>query len=193
MRKEHCWLLLTALCLPPQLAAQDYYSPIVRDSRPVTFRVEAPKARVVEVQIDGERIALREKADRWEGESHPLPPGIHDYVFAPNNATTRGAMGGVILVWAVITAQLFGSRSRATAWFDRLLRVLVWGIVACFGLVAIRAGIEHPGEILRGFLAFRVPESRGDVSGIALVISGLATSVGVNMVFLYPYTLLARG
>jgi len=106
---------------------------------------------------------------------------------------SRGAAGVLILIWAVVTAQLFGTRTRLSAWFDRLLKTLVWGIVVCFGIVAVRAGIEDPVAILRGLFSFRIPASRGDASGIALVLAGLATAVGVNMVFLYPYTLLARG
>ena len=105
----------------------------------------------------------------------------------------RGAMGGLILVWAVTTSQLFGARSKWTDGFDRILKFLIWTIVLCFGLVALKAGISEPGAILRGFFSFRVPESRGDVTGLSLVITGLAAAVGVNMVFLYPYTLLARG
>ena len=105
----------------------------------------------------------------------------------------RGAAGVMILVWAVVTAQLFGSRSKWTARFDRILKIMIWLIVLSFGLVAVKAGIDDPGAIARGFLGFAIPEDRGDVSAAALIISGLAAAVGVNMVFLYPYTLLARG
>ncbi len=106
---------------------------------------------------------------------------------------SRGAAGVAILVWAVVTAQLFGTRTRLSAWFDRLLKALVWVIVLCLGMVAVRAGIGEPEAIVRGLVSLRIPGTRGDASGMALVLAGLATSVGVNMVFLYPYTLLARG
>ncbi len=105
----------------------------------------------------------------------------------------RGMAGVLILIWAVITAQLYGSRSKWTARFDRFLKVMIWMIVLSFGLVAVKAGIDNPGAILRGFFAFEFPDDRGDVTSAALIISGLAAAVGVNMVFLYPYTLLARG
>ncbi|MHC4378767.1 MAG: divalent metal cation transporter [Planctomycetota bacterium] len=105
----------------------------------------------------------------------------------------RFGAGLAILLWAVITAQTFGSGGAANRIFERVLRWMVWMIVALFGVVAVRAGIDDPGAILRGFTSFRLPEDRGDVAAIALVISGLAAAVGVNMLFLYPYTLLARG
>ena len=105
----------------------------------------------------------------------------------------RGAAGILILIWAVFTAQAFGTRSRWTALFDRGLKIMIWLIVISFGLVAFKAGVNDPGAILRGFVTFQVPDDRGDVTSAALIISGLAAAVGVNMVFLYPYTLLARG
>ena len=106
---------------------------------------------------------------------------------------SRGAMGAVVLTWAVVTAQMFGSGSRWSRRFEKLLRVLVWTIIACFAVVVVRTGIPSAGTLARGYLGFRIPADRGDVSGVALVLGGLAAAVVVNMVFLYPYTLLARG
>jgi hypothetical protein len=68
--------------------------------------------------------------------------------------------------------------------------------VLAFGVVAVRVGADDPGAIgaiLRGLTSFRLPADRGEVSALALVLTGIATAVGINMVFLYPYTLLARG
>ena len=42
-------------------------------------------------------------------------------------------------------------------------------------------------------LPFEVPDDRAGVAAVTLVLSGLSAAVGVNMVFLYPYTLLAKG
>ena len=108
-------------------------------------------------------------------------------------AIPRGLAGLLILVWAVVTAQSFGGRTRWTQWFDRILKFMVWGIVVAFGVVALRAGIDDPGAIWRGLTSFKVPADRGEASGLALVLTGIATAVGINMIFLYPYTLLARG
>jgi manganese transport protein len=74
-----------------------------------------------------------------------------------------------------------------------LLQAMVWGVVACFALVVLRTGIPDWGAVARGFLAFEVPGERNGVAGATLVLSGLAAAVGVNMLFLYPYSLLARG
>lgn len=103
-----------------------------------------------------------------------------------------GAAGTGVLAWAVVTAQLSAGRSRATRTFDTLLKVLVWTIVGCFGWVVFQTGVDW-GALFGGLFGFSIPDDRGEVSGAALVISGLSAAVVVNMVFLYPYTLLARG
>jgi hypothetical protein len=45
-------------------------------------------------------------------------------------------------------------------------------------------------ELLKGFFGFHIPSDR---QGITIVLGLLGAAVGVNMTFLYPYTLLARG
>ena len=49
------------------------------------------------------------------------------------------------------------------------------------------------GALAKGFFTFGIPSEKNGVEGWVLVLSGLAAAVGVNMVFLYPYSLLARG
>lgn len=104
----------------------------------------------------------------------------------------RFGMGLLVLAWAVPTALGFGASGSLQRAFDRLMRWMVWGIVALFGVVAFRLGFADPGAVIAGFVP-SLPADRGEVSALSVVISGLATAVGVNMTFLYPYTLLARG
>ena len=68
---------------------------------------------------------------------------------------------------------------------------MVWGIVMCFGYVVFKTGVDWSG-VAEG-LTFQLPESREGVAAVTLVLSGLSAAVGVNMLFLYPYSLLARG
>ncbi len=103
------------------------------------------------------------------------------------------AMGGAVLAWAIFVSGLYGRSQAAVRRYERILQAMVWGIVACFGWVVFRTGIDDPHALVRGFLAFEIPSTKNGVAGITLVLSGLSAAVGVNMVFLYPYTLLARG
>lgn len=108
-------------------------------------------------------------------------------------AVPRWLMGVLVLAWAVPTALSFGSGKKFASAFDTLMRWMVWLIVAMFGVVAFRLGFgEHASEIASGFVP-HIPLDRGDVRADDVIVAGLATAVGINMTFLYPYTLLARG
>jgi Mn2+/Fe2+ NRAMP family transporter len=102
-------------------------------------------------------------------------------------------MGGGIVVWALVISGLYGRSPAAARAYERLLQAMVWGIVLCFAWVVFRTGLPDAETLLRGFTGFALPETRNGIASVTLVLSGLSAAVGVNMVFLYPYTLLARG
>ncbi len=101
--------------------------------------------------------------------------------------------GILILAWAIGLSLLYGSSYRLVRVYERILKYIVWGVIACFGLVVARTGIPDPGALLRGFVAFEIPADRSGVAAATLVASTFAAAVGINMLFLYPYSLLARG
>ena len=101
--------------------------------------------------------------------------------------------GAIALVWCVGVSSLYGTADRWVRVYEWLLQAMVWGIVVCFAWVVYQTGVADWGALVRGFLAFEVPDTKAGVAGVTLVLSGMAAAVGVNMVFLYPYTLLARG
>ena len=99
----------------------------------------------------------------------------------------------LVLAWAIGLSMLYGRSPRLIRLYERLLKYIVWSTVFCFGAVVIKTGIDDWGALARGFFAFEIPEGKGAVKGSFVVISGLSAAVGINMVFLYPYSLLARG
>jgi Mn2+/Fe2+ NRAMP family transporter len=105
---------------------------------------------------------------------------------------TPMAASTLVLAWAVAFSFLYGSSPRLARVYERALKYMVWGIVLCFGLVVARTGVDW-GAAARGLFGFRIPAERNGVSGATVVLSGLSAAVGVNMLFLYPYSLLARG
>ena len=107
-------------------------------------------------------------------------------------------MSLVVLAWAIALSFMYGGSPALIRWYERLLKYMVWGIVLCFGWVVIRTGVDDWGALFKGFIPFQIPAAKelpsGEtIQGATLVISGLAAAVGINMVFLYPYSLLARG
>lgn len=104
----------------------------------------------------------------------------------------RWIAGFAVLAWAVPTALSFGSASKFHRSFERVIRWMIWTVVALFALVAARVAPADAREIASGF-APSIPGAVQGVEALPVILSGLATAVGVNMTFLYPYTLLARG
>lgn len=81
-----------------------------------------------------------------------------------------------------------GSRRSIRA-FERILKYMLMFMVAAFLLVVIKTGIDW-GQLFKGYFSFHIPSTH---EGITIVLGQLGAAVGVNMTFLYPYTLLARG
>ena len=102
-------------------------------------------------------------------------------------------MGLVALAWCVSVALLYDARPQLVRTYENIIKGMVWFIIACFGFVVIKTGIPSPGDLFDGLVSFRIPGENKGVQGLTLVVSGLAAAVGVNMVFVYPYTLRKRG
>lgn len=134
----------------------------------------------------------------WHFSQYALASALVSELAAQGGAELgRGLGGGLVLVWAVVSAQLFASGSKGMAWFDRLLKILVWTIVGCFAYTVAKTGVDW-GAVGSGLIPFRVPDDvatadGGSISGLQTVMAGLGAAVVINMIFLYPYTLLARG
>lgn len=134
----------------------------------------------------------------WHFSQYALASALVSELAAQGGAElSRGLGGGLVLVWAVVSAQLFASGSKGMAWFDRLLKILVWTIVGCFAYTVAKTGVDW-GAVGSGLIPFRVPDDvatadGGSISGLQTVMAGLGAAVVINMIFLYPYTLLARG
>jgi len=77
--------------------------------------------------------------------------------------------------------------------FDRVLKGLIWLILMCFLVVIVRATLAGEvawGAVLRGFIPHRIPT---DSYGVTTVMAAFGAAVGINMTFLFGYSLLARG
>ncbi|RPJ01077.1 MAG: hypothetical protein EHM31_06670, partial [Candidatus Aminicenantes bacterium] len=98
------------------------------------------------------------------------------------------ALGLLIAATALCWSYGQGSR-RSVRLFERALKYLVLLMSFFFLLVVIKTGIDFKA-LIRGFFGFHLPHDR---EGLTIVLGALGAAVGVNMTFLYPYTLLARG
>jgi len=109
----------------------------------------------------------------------------------------RWLMGGVALVWCVTVALLYTKSSRLVRVYENILKGMVWLIIVCFAIVVAKAGVPEPGRLLAGLVP-HIPENLttpdgGTIKAVVVIVSGLSAAVGVNMLFVYPYTLRRRG
>ena len=102
----------------------------------------------------------------------------------------KGPIAVLLLVFATSICWSYGRGSRkAIRVFEQTLKYMLMFMVISFLLVVIKTGVNW-GELIKGFFSFHIPHTR---EGITIVLGQLGAAVGVNMTFLYPYTLLARG
>ena len=102
--------------------------------------------------------------------------------------------GLVILVLNVITVWSYGSSRRGIKLYETFLRVMISLVILSFALVVCcNVGNIHWGEMARGFCGLDAGEVLREPKNLVLVLGMLGAAVGINMTFLYPYSLLAKG
>ena len=101
------------------------------------------------------------------------------------------AASAFVLVWAVFLSTIYGKSPGLVRVYERFLKYTVWGIVVMLLWVLLNTETDWVG-VLRGFVP-SLPEDRNGFRSIDLAVAGIAAAVGVNMLLLYPYSLLARG
>ncbi|UCH35532.1 MAG: divalent metal cation transporter [Armatimonadota bacterium] len=115
---------------------------------------------------------------------------VQDMADLAGAAIPTWPVGLVILVLATAITWSYGRGIKGIRLYERLLRYMVWLIVISFALVVIRTGVRDWGELLRGYFTFHIPR---DPRGVSVMMGAFGAAVGINMTFLFPYTLLARG
>lgn len=127
----------------------------------------------------------------WQFPQYSLGTAVFKDIFAVIGVDIpRGPIALGLLVFATAVCWSYGRGSRkAIRVFERTLKYMLILMVFSFLLVVIKTGVDWI-ETLKGYFCFHIPRSR---EGITIVLGQLGAAVGVNMTFLYPYTLLARG
>lgn len=118
---------------------------------------------------------------------------------APGRPVRNGLIhlliGGGLLGAAVLVVRMYYAGARGVRHFEFATKLLVWTIVAAFAVVAIGTGID-----LRRFLlgitgisfVQNLLDGGIDSRAVVPIVGGMAAALGINMVFLYPYSLLNK-
>jgi len=99
------------------------------------------------------------------------------------------AAGAAILSLNIFTTWNYGSHTRGIKLYESFLRWVIRIVIVSFALVVVTSGVDWP-RLARGLFVPSIPKTPGAVT---LVLGAFGAAVGINMTFLYPYSLLAKG
>lgn len=109
---------------------------------------------------------------------------------------------GVVLRLAIALAFMFiaifvvwnySKGSKGIKRFELFLKAMVWLIIFCFLFIVVNRALNgsiHFGEILKGFVSFRIPT---DKAGVSVMMAAFSAAMGINMTFLFGYSYLKKG
>jgi manganese transport protein len=141
----------------------------------------------------------------WGFSHYPLSAGMLEEIIEVGTGFSLKESGGVgrelylfalaILVWmgCAYTAWNYGKGGRAVALFENGIKLLSGMIILSFAWVVISAGLNGQvdwGAVLAGYIPSSLPS---DAAGVTTIMAALGTAVGINMTFVYGYTLLHKG
>lgn len=142
----------------------------------------------------------------WGFSHYPLGAGMLEeaisvgFGFALKGDTQAVAREGylfalAVLIWSgcAYTVWHYGRGGRAVRIFENGIKVLSILIIVGFAWVVLRAAVVGNidwARVLAGFVPRSLPS---DFDGVTTLMAALGTAVGINMTFVYGYTLLSRG
>lgn len=142
----------------------------------------------------------------WGFSHYPLSAGmLEEAVDVATGFNFRGLdenvnrelylLGLALLVWlgCAITVWNYGKGQRAVRVFENSIKILSAAVVLSFAWVVISASLVGDidwARVLWGFVPHSLPEG---TLGVTTLMAVLGSAVGINMTFVYGYTLLRRG
>ena len=113
--------------------------------------------------------------------------------FTPAGYVASFAIGLFILAVNCTVVFNYGSGSKGIRIYEWFLRAVIAMIILMFTLVVIsNIGNVKWGEMFKGFIGYYgLPDYKPET--VTMVLGMLGAAVGINMTFLYPYSLLAKG
>lgn len=141
----------------------------------------------------------------WGFSHYPLSAGMLEEIlavavnidFRESSAVAREGylFALAVLVWMLCayTAWHYGAGGRAVTLFETAIKALSCMIILAFAWVVISASARGQidwSAVLAGYVPRSLP---ADDAGVTTIMAALGTAVGINMTFVYGYTLLDRG
>ncbi len=128
-------------------------------------------------------------------EAISLVSGVHFKAEAETTQREAYLFVLAVLVWAVCayTVWHYSRGGRAVRLFENGIKILSTMVIVSFAWVVLQAGLNGQinwAAMLWGLVPHSLPD---DAFGVTTLMAALGTAVGINMTFVYGYTLLNRG
>ncbi|MDO4569365.1 MAG: divalent metal cation transporter [Planctomycetia bacterium] len=162
---------------------------LAREASPDRFKTAA--VIYVETPEKWQQIADEQKLALEKGVDNPYKP--------QNVITAKGkklsiATGIAILLVNIVTVWSYGSSRTGIKIYENFLRLMICLVILSFALVVVcNVGNIEWVKMFRGFLGLDAAPILKDKQNLILVLGMLGAAVGINMTFLYPYSILAKG
>jgi Mn2+/Fe2+ NRAMP family transporter len=115
----------------------------------------------------------------------------------PSGATSIWILMGIAIVVMIVSTAItwaYGKGGAGVRLYEKIIRYMVMALIASFAVVVVISAIKGKvefGKMLKGLIPFSyLPDDR---AGMEKVIAAFGAAVGINMTFLFGYSLLARG
>ncbi len=140
----------------------------------------------------------------WGFSHYPLSAGMLEEIITVGTGFSLQESGGTarelylfglaVLVWMLCayTAWNYGAGGRAVRVFETSIKLLSGMIVLSFLWVVVAASVNGQVDwsaVFAGYIPSGLPS---DSDGVITIMAALGTAVGINMTFIYGYTLLDR-
>lgn len=132
--------------------------------------------------------AARDLAD-MAGWQVYRPAADGTMVFSSTGYMVSFGIGFAILGLNIFTTWNYGARGKGMQLYEWFLRAVIGLVIVSFLIVVVSTGVNWK-ELFRGFTGFYIPRSP---EGIQTVLGAIGAAVGINMTFLYGYSILAKG
>ncbi len=141
----------------------------------------------------------------WGFSHYPLSAGMLEEIVEVSAGFSLKEEGGLarelylfglaVLVWMLCayTAWNYGAGGRAVKWFENSIKLLSGMIILSFAWVVLSESLLGRidwAAVMAGYIPRSLPT---DDAGVTTIMAALGTAVGINMTFIYGYTLLHRG
>ncbi len=104
----------------------------------------------------------------------------------------RFAGGFLILGINIALTWNYGGKSKGIKFYEGFLRWMIRLVMASFLIVVIVQAVKLQVDwlgVFKGFFAFSIPGK----DSVTTILGAIGAAVGINMTFLYPYSILAKG